>query len=169
MSFSLIGAIHLGAALTSVASGAFVLLCPKAGQRHRRSGYVYAAAMTLMNLTALSLYRLTGTVNFFHVAAVASLVTLICGLRFAIVRRPASAWIELHYRLMFWSYVGLLAALVAEVSTRVLKPWLLARGSTAMSWFWLVVAAVSLAVVIVGGVGIEVIGRRTASRVRQRL
>ncbi len=168
MASSLIGTVHLGAALLSVAAGAFVLLRPKAGALHRRSGYVYASAMTLMNLTALSLYRLTGTVNFFHIAAVASLVTLAVGLGFAIRRRPATVWIELHYRMMSWSYVGLLAALVAEVSTRVLKPWMLARGSPAMDWFWLVVTVVSLAVVSVGGVCIEVIGRRTAARVRLR-
>lgn len=168
MAYSPLGLTHLGAALVSVASGAFVLLRPKAGRLHRRSGYVYAAAMTVMNFTALALYRLTGTVNFFHLAAIASMATLAVGLRFAIVRRPAGAWLEFHYRFMAWSYVGLLAALVAEVSTRVLKPWLLARGSAATGWFWLVVAVVSLAVVITGGVGIETIGRRAAEKARAR-
>ena len=169
MPHGLIGSVHLGAALAAIAIGAFVLLRPKAGRWHRRTGYAYAAAMTLLNLTALLLYRLTGTVNIFHYAAAVSLLTLGLGLGFAIRRRPAGIWLELHYRFMAWSYVGLLAALVAEVSTRLLRPWLLAHGSAARGTFWWMVALCTIAVVGVGGVCIEIVGRRAAARARSRL
>jgi len=123
--------------------------------------------MVVMNITALFLYRLTGAVNFFHIAAVASLPTLIFGLRAVILRRPVGGWIDTHYRLMAWSYVGLVAAVVAEPSTRLLAQWQRTQGAFPMGKFWMLVCFVSVVVLVAGGIWIESIVRCTAARVQK--
>ena len=70
-----------------------------------------------LNATAMSIYRLLGGFGPFHLAALVSLVTLIGGITAALRRRPG--WAVRHYRWMTWSYVGLLAAAVSEVGTRM--------------------------------------------------
>jgi uncharacterized membrane protein len=112
-----IGWIHVAFALVALATGAVVLVRRKGTRPHRRWGWVYALCMFGLNLTAFSIYRLFGGFGPFHVAAVVSAVTLVGGITSALRRRPG--WVARHYRWMTWSYVGLLAALVSEVGTRV--------------------------------------------------
>jgi uncharacterized membrane protein len=95
-----------------------VLLRRKGTRSHRRLGWTYVASMLALNGTALMIYRLFGGFGPFHAAAIASLVTVVAGAVSAYRRKPAS-WLERHYAWMTWSYVGLWAAAVAEVGTRV--------------------------------------------------
>jgi len=149
------GQIHLASAIVALAAGAWVVLRPKGTATHRRIGWVYAFSMLTLNVTALMIYRLTGTFGPFHIAALLSLATLIAGIIPAWRRRPAGKWLDHHYFWMAYSYLGLLAATVAETATRVPSVQAFAGGPTPM--FWIVVVLASVAVFIVGG---RVIRRR---------
>jgi uncharacterized membrane protein len=126
---------------------------PKAGALHRRLGYVYAASMLVLNITALLIYRVTGGFNFFHAFALISLMGVGLGLRHAITRRPKETWLISHYYWMTWSYAGLMAAFVAESGTRIILPLLHQNGvAVSMGLFWAVVGLLSFAVIFTGRV-----------------
>jgi hypothetical protein len=65
-------------------------------------------------------------------------VTIIAGVIPAVRRRPARGWVEYHAHWMVWSYIGLVAAAVSEISTRFLD---LPFGATVMTATALVVVA----------------------------
>lgn len=145
-----LGQFHLATAIVALASGAWVLLRRKGNRQHRRAGWVYAVAMFALNASALWIYRLTGTFGPFHVAAIISLATLIAGVAAARRRKSGGPhWLRRHYSFMSWSYVGLVAAAVAEVATRVPAIQAIAGGPTAVFWFTVVLA--SIAVFVFGG------------------
>jgi uncharacterized membrane protein len=150
-----VGQLHLATALIALAAGGWVVLRQKGTTAHRRVGWLYAASMLIMNVTALLIYRLTGTFGPFHVAALASLATLIAGIIPAWRRRPVGNWIEHHYYWMAYSYLGLIAAAVAETATRVPAVQAVAGGPTPM--FWTIVVIATIAVFIIGA---RVIRRR---------
>jgi uncharacterized membrane protein len=145
-----LGQFHLATSLLAVATGAWVVLRPKGTVSHRRFGWLYSASMIALNGSALWIYRLTGGFGPFHVAAVFSLATLLVGVSAAWRRKPGDrSWLPRHYYFMSWSYVGLLAALVAEVATRIPAIQEFAGGPTIA--FWVTVALVSVAVFVAGG------------------
>jgi len=144
----LTGQVHVASAIVALAAGAWIIWRPKGTATHRRVGWVYAAGMLTLNVTALMIYRLTGTFGPFHIAALVSLVTLIIGLVPAWRRQPAN-WLDHHYFWMAYSYLGLLAATVAETATRVPAVQSFAGGPTPV--FWTVVVVSSIAVFVVGG------------------
>jgi len=109
-----------------------------------------------LNATALFIYRLFGGVGPFHVFAVFSLVTVLLGVGAGMqVRRHRRAGrgvdrlraLEHHYAWMTWSYVGLLAAAVSEIATRV--PALRSGPGQGLA-FGLTVAVATVAVVTAG-------------------
>jgi uncharacterized membrane protein len=117
MTLSALGAAHFAASLAALALGLAVILERKGTPAHRLIGASYAVAMILLNVTALGVYRLTGSFGPFHALALVSLAILARGIA-AVWRRPAG-WLKTHYYSMAWSYVGLLAAAAAEVIARV--------------------------------------------------
>ena len=146
---STLGWIHTAAAVAALALGAAVLLRGKGTGSHRRLGWTYLIAMVLLNVTALAIYRLTGSFGPFHVAAILSLASVTAGVIPAVRRKPAVTWVEHHYWWMTYSYLGLIAAAVAEVMTRV----------PGVRFWWTVVIA-SVAVFVVG---VPIIRRRARS------
>ena len=154
---TLLGQVHFASAIASLALGAAVLLMsPKGTRRHRQVGWTYAVAMLVLNVTALMIYRLFGGFGPFHVAAIVSLAGLVAGITAAIKARSSrldrdlakrARWVERHYYWMTWSYVGLWAAAVSEVATRlpVFRP---APGAGLT--FGIAVAAATLLVVGIG-------------------
>src|SRR3712207_6703621 len=130
-----IGWLHTLAALIALGAGAAVLLRRKGTRRHRQLGWLYAGSMLTLNVTALSIYRLTGRFGAFHVAALLSLATLAAGLIPALLPRRTEGWVQPHYYFMSYSYVGLLSAAASEAATR------LPRVA-----FWWAVAAASVVV-----------------------
>lgn len=144
------GFIHLSAAITALLAGAFIFFRRKGTRLHRFVGYVYAAAMIIVVVTALLIYRLTHTFNILHLFAVVATPPLLLGLAAAIARKPG--WLEWHYRWMSWSYVGLFAAFAAETATRVIVPYCREHfGITSRGFFWALVMAMSVVVTAVGG------------------
>jgi len=100
--------------------------------------------MLAVNGTALMIYELFGHFGPFHWMALASLASVVAG--YWPARRRRAGWRARHAYYMTGSYVGLLAALVSEISTRIV----------AVPFF----AAVALASFAVIGVGIWLMRRR---------
>ena len=117
-----VGQVHVLAALLALFSGVYLISTTKGTNKHRWLGYVYISSMLIVNFSALIRYQLTGSFNFFHAAALASLVTITAAawqlIRFK--RTRMLAHIHAHGALMVWSYYGLVAALIAETVTRAL-------------------------------------------------
>src|SRR5262245_23258624 len=106
-----------------------------------------------LNLTALLIYRLFGGFGVFHVLSLVNLAILLGGFGTVLLQRPHTSWLRYHYYLMGWSYVGLLAATVTEITVRVVH------------WsFALAVTAPTIAVVVFGGALVQLLERRTISR-----
>jgi len=70
-----------------------------------------------LNGTALMNYELYGQFGPFHWMVLASLATVVAG--FVPAWRKTPGWIYRHAYFMAWSYIGLMAAAVAEVASRV--------------------------------------------------
>ena len=156
-----LGLFHTGTAIAALVAGAAVLLSRKGTRRHRQVGWLYVASMIALNTSALFIYRLFGGFGPFHVGAIFSLVTVVAGVAAAVgARRHRDArdpvgrarLIERHYFWMSFSYVGLTAAAVAEIVTRLpaLRP---APGQGGV--FGLTVALSSLVVIFVGAAKIR--------------
>jgi uncharacterized membrane protein len=152
-----LGFFHFATAIVALSTGAAVLLMTKGTRRHRRIGWVYVAAMVTMNGSALFIYRLFGGFGPFHAFALISLAGIIAGTVAAIRARRArierdlprrSRLVAQHYQFMTWSYLGLCAAAVSEIATRV-PAFRYAPGAGAA--FGMAVGVATIAVMIVGG------------------
>lgn len=117
--------------------GTIVLFIRKGTPTHRFFGYLYFYLMLVINGTAFLLYGLFGTFGPFHVAAMASLITVLLGIGTAIRRKPG--WVHRHLTYMYYSIVGLYAAFVAETLTRIPQ-----------SPFFTTVTIASIATIIIG-------------------
>ncbi|MDX1587215.1 MAG: DUF2306 domain-containing protein [Balneolaceae bacterium] len=137
----MLGTAHVALAIAALIIGAAIAFLPKGGRRHRTLGYFYAISLLLVNVSALSVYEEAVGMGPFHILAVISLLTLISGFIPAFLRRPVSSWLYLHAYFMSWSYVGLVAAGVAQIITM----------SSSLS-AWVAVGLPSILVVIIGGV-----------------
>ncbi len=146
------GTFHLLFSLLALALGAVVLLLPKGTRWHRTWGQGYVWAMVGVVGTSFAMYNLTGRVTPFHFAALISGASIVGGMWTVLGRRPKKYWIAAHARWMAWSYVGLVAALFAETTTRFIMPALEPRLSGSAMWpaFWTVVIAASVGVFAVG-------------------
>lgn len=104
---------HTWNGVIALVAGLFVLLLPKGTQLHRRAGYVYVAAMVLLCVTSFSIRDSTPFfhgLGMFHLMGLVSLGTLVAGL-LPMLRHPRAAnAYRLHFRLMAWSYIGLVMA-----------------------------------------------------------
>ena len=146
-----LGWFHTAEATAALVLGALVLLRGKGTRSHRRLGWSYVIAMVALNVTALAIYRLTGSFGPFHIAAILSLASVTAGVIPAVRRKPAATWVEHHYWWMTYSYLGLIAAAVAEVMTRV----------PGVRFWWTVV----IASVAVFAIGVPIIRRRARSTI----
>jgi uncharacterized membrane protein len=113
------GLVHALLGVAGLLLGLLVLLRRKGTGVHRRIGQGYVVSMLLLNATALMIYDLYGRLGPFHVASVISVATLGAGFVPVYFRRPQATWMQLHATFMCWSYVGLVAAFVSEIATRV--------------------------------------------------
>jgi uncharacterized membrane protein len=112
-----IGLVHLVTSCLAVIAGTMVLAMRKGTRRHVQVGYFYVANMALLLITAFMLYNLFGTFGIFHYAAIISSLTLIGGMIPFIKKKPG--YINRHFAFMFWSVIGLYAALASELFTRI--------------------------------------------------
>lgn len=136
------GTFHLIFSLLAVGFGGLVMVIPKGTRWHRTWGHGYAWSMVGVVATSFAMYGLTGGVSPFHVAALIAGITVAAGVWTVLARRPKKNWITAHATWMAWSYVGLLAALVAETLTRFVMPILQGVLERNALWpaFWTLVA-----------------------------
>jgi uncharacterized membrane protein len=74
MSYYVLSTLHIASAIVAIVAGLVILLTKKGTRRHRQISYCYVTTMLILNLTALSIYRLTGRFGPFHYAAVLSML-----------------------------------------------------------------------------------------------
>lgn len=116
MIHSVMGGMHMIAALAAMLLGLAVILLPKGRSTHRLLGLSYSFAMLMTCTSALLLYGMTGHFGLFHVFAVVCLIYVMMGIIQAILRR--GEWLRRHLTWMGWSYLGLLAAAATEACVR---------------------------------------------------
>ena len=148
-----LGTIHLLTAIAALISGAVVGFARKGTRSHRRVGWIYFVSMVLLNGTAFFIYGLFDGFGPFHFAAIVSGVTVLLGFIAAFWRWPKKTWVAGHAYWMAWSYVGLCAAAVSEVSTRYLH---MNFGLT-----------VGIATLVVVGIGSRIIKRHVPRILRE--
>ncbi len=153
-----LGAVHLTFGIVALLAGLAAILMKKGTRWHRTIGHLYFTSMLALNVTALTIYRLFGTFGPFHALAIVSLVYILLGVGVVVLRRPRARWLAMHARFMLWSYAGLMAAAVSEVTARV------------PGWnFWLAVVIPSCLVIAIAWVMIHFKGAAAIARLsRQR-
>jgi uncharacterized membrane protein len=112
-----VGLVHFLVALGALTLGSAVILGRKGTQWHRWLGRGYVFLMVALNGTALMIYELFGGFGPFHWMALASLAVILVG--YLPARSKPVGWMPRHAYFMTGSYVGLVAAAVAEVASRV--------------------------------------------------
>ncbi len=116
---STLGLIHMIFGLVALVAGTVVVFLPKGGRWHRTLGHVYLTNMLALNVSALFVYRLYGRFGPFHWLALISLLSLIGGMVPLFTRRPKGEWLRLHAAFINGSYIGLIAATAAEITSRI--------------------------------------------------
>lgn len=150
---SAFGTVHLITSFMAIVAGGWVVMIPKGTRWHRTIGHFYVMSMFGVIVSALAIYDLTGSFGPFHVAAIIGAVTLFGGMYTVLARRPKKEWITAHAVWMSWSYIGLMAALVAETATRFLMPRLepfFQTNGQAWGMFWTSVGIASFGVCGIG-------------------
>ena len=112
------GAVHFVSAILAMIVGALVLSQPKGTVNHKRLGYIYFSSMLALNLSAIPITNMTGSVGLFHLFVVFSLPVTLAALYFPVFARHNPKWKLRHFEFMFWSYIGLIAAFIAEAIVR---------------------------------------------------
>ena len=116
---STLGWIHTVFGMAALLTGAAVIVIRKGTRWHRTLGHLYLTTMISLNVTSLFIYNLYGHFGLFHWLAVSSLLTLIAGMVPVFTRRPIGRWLELHAIIINISYIGLVAATAAEITSRI--------------------------------------------------
>jgi len=150
------GIAHTGFAAASLVLGVGVLRRPKGTELHRIIGVLYVFCMFGLNVTALTIYRVFGDFGAFHVLSVINLAILLAGFGAVFLKRPRRTWLQYHYYLMGWSYVGLWAATATEIAVRIPGVSFIAG-----------VTVPTVCVTIAGGAWVQLQKRRTLATVKQ--
>jgi uncharacterized membrane protein len=132
-----VGLAHLIVAILAIGLGVLVILGRKGTRTHKWLGRGYVVMMIAVNVTAFVIYEVFGGFGMFHWMALFSLLTVLAGYMPARLRNRD--WRAQHAYFMSGSFVGLIAALAAEILTRT--PWLPFIGA---------VAVASVAVIVLG-------------------
>ena len=132
-----VGLAHLSVAILAIGLGVAVIVCRKGTRVHKWLGRGYLFMMIAVNVTAFVIYEVFGGFGMFHWMALFSLLTVLAG--YIPVRMRSRDWKAPHAYFMSGSFVGLIAALAAEILTRT--PWLPFIGA---------VAVASVAVIVLG-------------------
>lgn len=140
---STLGWVHTIFGLVALLAGTAVVLMRKGTRWHRTLGHVYLTSMVALNTLGFFIYGLFGAFGPFHWMAVASLITLLVGMIPVFTRKPKRKWLELHAGFISGSYVGLVAATTAEITSRLPGGW---------NSFSATVTGITIAVVIAVGV-----------------
>ena len=122
-----LGGIHTIAAVLALFTGAIVLASTKGDTRHKKWGYVYILSMVTVNITAIPITNMSGSIGLFHLFILLSLPTTLLAIYYPLSARFSGKlpshnngnWLMQHFAFTYWSYVGLVAAFIAEVMVRL--------------------------------------------------
>ncbi|WP_051203309.1 DUF2306 domain-containing protein [Hugenholtzia roseola] len=137
----LTGWIHFVAGCLALVSGTYVVLATKGTKLHRKMGYGYVLSMLVLIVSGFMIYRLFKGFGIFHYFNLLALLSLSVGMIPILLKKPIQTWKYLHFSFMYWSVMGLYAAFVAEMLTRIPK-----------TPFFGMVGAATAAVMMVGGI-----------------
>jgi uncharacterized membrane protein len=155
----MIESIHTFFGFLSLIAGIFVLLRTKGTKSHKVIGRIYVTAMLGLNITAFGIYNLFGGFGVFHVAAIISLLSVLAGLLIVYFRAKNKFWVSMHYELMAWSYIGLLAATSNEAFVHVAI-----LNKIAKTYSWLPIS-IMLCIIGVGAVFLYCLRSRVTNKV----
>ena len=116
---SLIGLVHTIFSVVALIAGTAVVATRKGTRWHRTLGHLYLTSMLALNISALFIGRLFGGFGPFHALAVYSLIILVVGMVPVLTRWPKRGWLRWHAAAISGSYVGLVAAFFAEITSRL--------------------------------------------------
>ena len=116
---STIGIVHTVFSVVALLAGTAVVLMRKGTRWHRTLGHLYLTCMLALNISALFIYHLFGRFGPFHWLAVYSLIIIAIGMVPVLTRRPKHSWLTWHAAAISGSYVGLVAAFFAEITSRL--------------------------------------------------
>ncbi|WP_028115116.1 DUF2306 domain-containing protein [Ferrimonas senticii] len=145
-----LGAFHVVSAIIALVIGAVVLASKKGTNKHKKLGYVYFFSMLVLNLSAIPITSMSGSIGLFHIFILLSLPTTIMALYIPLFWRHKTNWLVLHFSFMYWSYVGLIAAFVAEIMVRLPTILMTTRQSDAQNISYTGYVDVALAFAIMG-------------------
>lgn len=148
------GLVHTIASVISLLTGTYVLFAAKGTKTHKKVGYAYVAAMTVVLVTSFMMYNLFGGFGIFHIFAIISSLTILAGM-VPIIRKKPAKFISFHYSFMYWSVIGLYGAFMAEILTRI--PKMVIEDQTILPLFF---NMVGVAVFIVMAFGYYVMFRK---------
>ena len=114
-----LGWTHTVFGVVALIAGTAVVLMQKGTRIHRTLGHIYFNSMLALNISALFIYNLFGQFGPFHWLALISLVIMMAGFIPVMLRRPEKRWVEYHAGFISGSYVGLVAAFAAEITSRL--------------------------------------------------
>ncbi len=144
---SVAGATHFGLAIASLIVGVFIFAAPKGTTTHRITGTLWATAMLIVNVTALTIYDIRGGITLFHIFAVVNLAALIPGYVYVrlyqMTRDPNH--LRSHKLLMVWAYFGLAAAGVWQTGLPVLADLMAGGYPDALRFLFVATIAASIA------------------------
>jgi len=134
------GIAHVSFGLASLVLGVGIFSVAKGTNLHRAVGALYVFSMFGLHVTALVIYRIFGRFGVFHMISLINLAMLLAGFGTVLLKRPRKRWLRYHYYLMGWTYVGLCAATLTEITVRVVR------------WpFAVAIIVPTIIVVVVGG------------------
>jgi uncharacterized membrane protein len=131
-----VGDAHWISASGALIAAALVFASRKGTRFHRNAGWTYVLAMLTVNVTALSVYQMSGRWGPFHWLALVSLATLGAGLAPALHRpggRRRAGWLGYHSHLMAWSAIGLACAGVSQLAVQFWPGWFAVVAATALT------------------------------------
>ena len=120
------GRVHVVTACIAIVLGIAVLIRRKGDGWHRSVGYLYIAAIIVVNFSALGRVDDSGRPGPFHALAIISIVTTALGWRSLKFRSRRNRNLEAHASFMTWSVIGVVTAGLAQAGnlqwTRY-SPW----------------------------------------------
>ncbi len=115
------GAFHVVMAFTGLLTGAYLLLAVKGTKLHKSIGYVFSAAVFIVNLSALFIYDFNaGKPSVFHYLIIVSMFCLVYGLYPMFKKSFIKGRIKRHLKGMTGAALGLWAAGATEYFVREL-------------------------------------------------
>ena len=119
--YGLVLAVHVTTVVPAVPLGAWLLLKPKGGPRHRLLGRIWAALMLVTAFTSFGIARLTGGFSPIHALSIITIVSVVRGVMFA-----RAGDIPRHRRSMVLAFTGIVTAgAFTLLPGRLLGHWLL--------------------------------------------